>query len=145
MNQKGEVQPIGGVNQKVEGFYRVCKSKGITGDQGVLIPAANVDNLMLCEEVVEAVEAGRFHVYAVSTIEEGVEVLTGVPAGELRDDGTYPEGSVFGRAVARLEAIHEALKASGKDEEEEEEKEKRGAKRDNADNENDANDTPQSR
>jgi lon-related putative ATP-dependent protease len=143
VNQKGEVQPIGGVNEKIEGFYRVCKSKGITEDQGVLIPAANVDNLMLCEEVVEAVEAGRFHVYPVSSVEEGIEVLTGVPAGELRDDGTYPEDSVFGRAAARLEAIHEALKASGKDEEEEEEKEKRGAKRDNANNENDANDAPQ--
>jgi lon-related putative ATP-dependent protease len=120
VNQKGEVQPIGGVNQKIEGFYRVCKAKGLTGSQGVLIPAANVDNLMLCEEVVASVEAGRFHVYPVSTVQEGIEILTGVPAGELREDGTYPEDSVFGRAAARLDAIHEALKASGKDEEDEE-------------------------
>jgi lon-related putative ATP-dependent protease len=138
VNQKGEIQPIGGVNQKIEGFYRVCKAKGLTGAQGVLIPTANVDNLMLCEEVVEAVEAGRFHVYPVSTVEEGIEVLTGVPAGELREDGTYPGDSLFGRAAARLETIHEALKAAGKDEEEEEKE--RGAKRDKQNNENEASD-----
>lgn len=138
VNQKGEVQPIGGVNQKIEGFYRVCKAKGLTGDQGVLIPRANVENLMLCEEVVEAVEAGRFHVYPVSTVEEGIEVLTGVPAGALREDGTYPENSVFGRAAARLEAIHEALKAA---KEEEEEKE-RGSKRDEPNNDTEEDDEP---
>ncbi len=138
VNQKGEVQPIGGVNQKIEGFYRVCKAKGLTGDQGVLIPRANVENLMLCEEVVEAVEAGRFHVYPVSTVEEGIEVLTGVPAGAPREDGTYPEDSVFGRAAARLEAIHEALKTA---KEEEEEKE-RGAKRDESNNDTEGNDEP---
>ena len=138
VNQKGEIQPIGGVNEKIEGFYRVCKAKGLTGDQGVLIPTANVGNLMLCEEVVEAVEAGRFHVYPVSTAEEGIEVLTGVPAGELLEDGTYPEDSLFGRAAARIEAIHEVLKASGKDEEEEERG--GGAKRDKTDNENEEND-----
>jgi len=114
VNQKGEVQPIGGVNEKIEGFYRVCKAKGLTGDQGVLIPAANVENLMLCEEVVEAVEAGRFHVYPVATIEEGIELLTGVPAGELQEDGTYPEETVFGRAAARLDTIYEAMKAAAK-------------------------------
>jgi predicted ATP-dependent protease len=138
VNQKGEIQPIGGVNQKIEGFYRVCKAKGLTGAQGVLIPTANIDNLMLCEEVVEAVEAGRFHVYPVSTVEEGIEILTGVTAGELREDGAYPEGSLFGRAAARLEAIHEALKAAGKNEEEEEKE--RGAKRDKENNEDEAND-----
>ncbi len=130
----------GSVNQKIEGFYRVCKAKGLTGDQGVLIPRANVENLMLCEEVVEAVEAGQFHVYPVSTVEEGIEVLTGVAAGALRDDGTYPEDSVFGRAAGRLEAIHEALKAS-KEEEEEEEKGKE-TKRDETNNDTEGNDEP---
>ncbi len=141
VNQKGEIQPIGGVNQKVEGFYCVCKAKGLTGDQGVLIPRANVDNLMLCEEVVEAVEAGRFHVYPVSTVEEGIEVLTGVPAGERDEEGAYPEDSLFGRAVARLEAIHEALKASGKDDEDEEKKEE-GAKGDKTSDNDEGSDEP---
>jgi len=139
VNQKGEIQPIGGVNEKIEGFYRVCKAKGLTGDQGVLIPAANVENLMLCEEVVEAVEQGTFHVYPVATVEEGIEVLTGVPAGRLRDDGTYPEDSLFGRADARLEAIHEVMKAEKKGEEEEEEK---GRGREET---NDGNDEPRKR
>jgi len=144
VNQKGEVQPIGGVNQKIEGFFGVCKAKGLTGDQGVLIPAANVENLMLCEEVVEAVEAGQFHVIPVTSVEEGIEKLTGVPAGELRADGTYPEDSVFGRVAARLEAIHDALKASAKDEKDEEEDEKeRGTKRDKTNDENDEDDAPE--
>ena len=141
VNQKGEIQPIGGVNQKIEGFFRVCKAKGLTGDQGVLIPQANVENLMLCEEVVDAVSAGQFHIYPATTVEEGIEILTGVPAGEIAEDGTYPEGSLFGRVAARLEAIHEALKASGKDEEEEEEKE-RGTKRDQKNDENGEDDAP---
>lgn len=109
VNQKGEIQPIGGVNEKVEGFYRVCKAKGLTGEQGVLVPAANIDNLMLNEEVVEAVEEGRFHVYSASTIEEGIELLTGVPAGERADDETYTEGSVFARIEERLERMREAM------------------------------------
>ncbi len=124
VNQKGEIQPIGGVNEKIEGFYRVCKAKGLTGDQGVLIPAANLDNLMLHEEVVEAVENGQFHIYAVSSVEEGIELLTGISAGERRDDGTYPEDSLFGRVAARLEAIHEALKEAKKEEGDEEETDK---------------------
>jgi len=110
VNQRGEVQPIGGVNHKIEGFFRVCKAKGLTGSQGVLIPYTNLDNLMLHEEVVEAVRQGRFHVYAVKTIDEGIEVLTGVEAGERRDDGTYPEGSVNDLANKRLGEIAEGLK-----------------------------------
>ncbi len=141
VNQKGEIQPIGGVNEKIEGFYRVCKAKGLTGEQGALIPTANVDNLMLCEEVVEAVEAGRFHIYPVSTVEEGIEVLTGVPSGERREDGTYPEDSLFGRAAARLEAIHEVMKAARKEEEEEEKE--RGARREEENDENGGADEPQ--
>jgi len=137
VNQKGEIQPIGGVNQKIEGFFRVCKAKGLTGDQGVLIPAANVENLMLCEEVVEAVEAGQFHVYPIANVAEGIEVLTGIPAGERSKDGTYPEDSVFGRVAGRLEAMYEAMKAAGKSEEEE-----KGSKRDKTNDENDEPDVP---
>ena len=81
VNQKGEVQAIGGVNEKIEGFFEVCKSKGLTGQQGVMIPDSNVQNLMLKEEVVEAVRAGKFNVYSVKTIDEGIEVLTGAKAG----------------------------------------------------------------
>jgi lon-related putative ATP-dependent protease len=138
VNQKGQVQPIGGVNQKVEGFYRVCKAKGLTGDQGVLVPAANVDNLMLDEEVVDAVAAGRFHVYPVSTIEEGIEILTGTPAGERAEDGTYPEGSVFGRVVTRLEKMREAQK----EKDEEEEKDENRKKKSSNDNEEPKEDGP---
>jgi len=121
VNQKGEVQPIGGVNEKIEGFYRVCKAKGLTGDQGVLIPQANVENLMLHPEVVDAVEAGEFHIYPIQTIEEGIEILTGVPAGARDEEGLYAKESVFGRVVARLDRIHEALKTDMKDENEENE------------------------
>ena len=81
VNQHGEIQPIGGVNQKIEGFFDVCKAKGLTGDQGVMIPVQNVKNLMLRQDVVEAVRQGKFHIYAVSTIDEGIEILTGMPAG----------------------------------------------------------------
>lgn len=118
VNQNGEVQPIGGVNQKIEGFFRVCKAKGLTGDQGVLIPASNIENLMLHREVVEAVQAGKFHIYPVTTIEEGIELLTGMPAGKPDDDGVYPDGTVFGQVTARLEVIEAALKAAAKSEDE---------------------------
>ena len=122
VNQKGEIQPIGGVNEKIEGFYRVCREKGLTGDQGVLIPRANVDNLMLSEEVVEAVSGGTFHIYAVSRVEEGIEILTGVPAGSLGDDGTYPEDTVFGHVAARLDTIRSALEKKSEPEDEAAEK-----------------------
>ncbi|MDD1668624.1 MAG: AAA family ATPase, partial [Methanomicrobiales archaeon] len=94
VNQKGEVQAIGGVNEKLEGFFEVCRAKGLTGKQGAMIPASNVQNLMLKEEMVEAGKAGQFTIYPVKTIDEGIEVLTGVPAGKRRKDGTYPEGTV---------------------------------------------------
>ena len=102
VNQKGQVQPIGGVNQKVEGFFEVCQAKGLTGDQGVLIPAANVPHLMLHEEVVEAVREGKFHVYSADTIDEGIALLTGVSAGCLTPDGTFEEGTVNRRVSDRL-------------------------------------------
>ncbi|HKL49317.1 MAG TPA: ATP-binding protein, partial [Desulfuromonadales bacterium] len=94
VDQHGLVQPIGGVNEKVEGFYAVCKAQGLTGEQGVVIPKRNVKNLMLKQEVIEAVENGDFHVWAVENVDEGIEILTGVPAGEKQEDGTWPSGSV---------------------------------------------------
>jgi len=116
VNQKGEIQPIGGVNEKIEGFYRVCREKGLTGDQGVLIPAANADNLMLSEEVTDAVGAGRFHIYTATTIDEGIALLTGVAAG-VRDGDAYPEGSVYARVAARLEALRQASEPKKDDDE----------------------------
>ncbi|HEY8491581.1 MAG TPA: ATP-binding protein [Dehalococcoidia bacterium] len=110
VNQHGEIQPIGGVNEKVEGFYRVCKVKGLTGGQGVVIPQANAKNLMLDEEVVQAVRDGRFHVWAVRTVDEGLEVLTGVPAGSRGPDGTYPEGTLHRRIEERLGRLAEAAR-----------------------------------
>ncbi|MCW4050170.1 MAG: AAA family ATPase [Candidatus Bathyarchaeota archaeon] len=94
VNQKGDVQAIGGVNQKIEGFYELCKYRGLDGSHGVVIPESNVKNLMLKEAVVEAIKEGKFHIYPVKTIDEGIEVLTGVPAGELHEDGSYPEGTI---------------------------------------------------
>jgi len=94
VDQKGHVQPIGGVNHKIEGFFYVCQAKGLTGDQGVMIPASNIQNLMLREEVVEAVRQGQFHIYSASTIDEGIEILTGVKAGSLQPDGSFEDGSV---------------------------------------------------
>jgi predicted ATP-dependent protease len=110
VNQKGEVQPIGGVNEKIEGYYQVCKVVGLTGAQGVMIPAQNLPNLMLREEVVEAVRTDTFHVYAVHTVDEGLEVLTGVSAGEAGADGTYPEGTVNQRVSQRLTTLAERLR-----------------------------------
>ena len=124
VDQQGNVQPIGGVNEKIEGFYVTCLQRGLTGEQGVIIPAQNVVNLMLHADVIQAVEDGRFHIYAVRTIDEGLEILTGVPAGDIQEDGDYPADSVHGRVMARLEQIAESLKA--KEEESAEEPEQEG-------------------
>jgi len=129
VNQKGEIQPIGGVNHKIEGFFQVCKAKGLSGEQGVLIPWGNLPNLMLREEVVEAVRHGQFHIYAAKTINEGIEVLTGVEAGERQADGTYHEGTVNYLVDKRLKEIAEGLKGFLKEEEEEKE-ERKGRKKD---------------
>ena len=94
VNQKGQIQPIGGVNEKIEGFFQICKMRGLDGSHGVVIPVQNVNNLQLSDEVVEAVKNKEFHIYAVSTIEEGIEVLTGVPAGKKDKDGKFPAGTV---------------------------------------------------
>ncbi len=110
VNQKGEIQAIGGVNEKIEGFYQVCKVKGLNGKQGVVIPESNVQNLVLKEEVVEAIRLGKFHIYPVKTIDEGIEILTGLKAGERRPDGTFEEGTVNYLVQKRLEEMAEAIK-----------------------------------
>lgn len=110
VNQMGEIQPIGGVNQKTEGFFDVCKAKGLTGEQGVIIPHQNVRNLMLREDVVEAIKQKQFHVYAVKTVDQGIEILTGVSAGERDEKGYYPEGGVNYLVNERLKALAEGLK-----------------------------------
>jgi len=107
VNQLGQVQAIGGVNEKIEGFFEVCRNHGLTGDQGVLIPGANVKHLMLHKDVVEAVSQGKFHIHAVNTIDEGIEILTGVPAGERDDRGNYPAESVNYSVEQKLAAMAE--------------------------------------
>ena len=127
VSQKGQVQPIGGVNQKIEGFFYVCQAKGLTGNQGVMIPASNVEHLMLREEVVEAVRQGQFHIYSASTIDEGIEILTGVKAGSLQPDGSFEEGSVNQRVSLRLKDMARSLRdfmRSDEDDKKAEEEEK---------------------
>lgn len=109
VNQKGEIQPIGGVNEKIEGFYHTCKAKGLKGDEGVMIPQSNVQHLMLNEEVVEAVKQGKFHIYAVKTIDEGIELLTGVKAGARGKDGEYEVDSVHSRVDKRLREMADTV------------------------------------
>ncbi len=111
VDQQGNVLPIGGANEKIEGFFETCRSRGLTGEQGVLLPEKNVVNLMLRADVRQAVEDGQFRIYPVRTIDEGIEILTGTPAGQVQPDGTYPSDSVHGRVTARLEEIAENLKA----------------------------------
>ena len=110
VNQKGEIQPIGGVNQKIEGFFQVCKGKGLTGDQGVVVPRQNLRNLMLRQEVIDAVKQGKFHVYSASSVDEGIEILTGVEAGVKKEDGSYPEGSINDRVDKKLKEMAGKLK-----------------------------------
>lgn len=103
VNQKGIIQPIGGVNEKIEGFFETCKDRGLTGKEGVMIPHQNVVNLMLNDEVIEAVEEGLFHIYPVTTIEEGIEILTDMPAGSIDEDGRYPEGTLYNLVQKKIE------------------------------------------
>jgi predicted ATP-dependent protease len=102
LNQKGDIQPIGAVTTKIEGFYRACKRRGLTGEQGVIIPARNVPNLVLNDEVIEAVRQGQFHIWPIRQVEEGWEILAGMPAGERDEHGDLPESSVYGRTAAKL-------------------------------------------
>ena len=120
VNQKGEVQAIGGVNYKIEGYYDCCRHKGITGEQGVMIPESNVKDLMLRKDVVEAVKAGKFNVYSVKMIDEGIEILTGMPAGKIKADGTYPKGTINNLVNEKLKSLAEGLKEFGEEEEKKE-------------------------
>lgn len=122
VNQKGEIQPIGGVNEKIEGFYDVCRNRGLTGDQGVIIPQINVKNLMLKKDVVEAVRDNKFRIYAVKTVNEALEILTDTPAGERKDDGTWPEGTVNFLVDKRLKEMSKKMKVDDKGQEKEKEK-----------------------
>ncbi len=122
VNQKGEVQAIGGVNHKIEGFFDCCRHKGLTGKQGVMIPESNVKDLMLRKDVVEAVKKGKFHIYAVKTIDQGIEILTGKKAGEMKADGTYPKGTINALVNENLKALAEGLKKFGEEEKQEEKK-----------------------
>lgn len=112
VDQQGSVQPVGGINDKIESFHDLCAAKELTGRQGVIIPKANRDALMLRDDVVEAIEKKRFHVYEVTTVEEGIELLTGVPAGIADSYGHFPEGTVFGAAQTRLKRFHEVVTES---------------------------------
>lgn len=103
VNQKGEIQPIGGVTDKIEGFFKVCKEKGLNEENGVLIPCQNIKNLTLSDEIVEAVKSGKFHIYPVNSIDEGIEILTGIPAGKQKEDGTYEEGTINYLVYKKLE------------------------------------------
>ena len=118
VNQRGEVQAIGGATYKIEGFFDVCKAKGLTGDQGVIVPKDNIRNLVLREDVIQAVRDGLFTVYAVDTIEQGMEVLTGIPAGSLDGTGQYPEGTlnhVIARNLEQMAAKAKAAEGRGGD------------------------------
>ena len=111
LNQKGEIQPIGGINEKIEGFFDVCRARKLTGTQGVLMPHQNVQNLMLRKDVVKAVEDGRFHIYPIKTIDEGIQILTGVKAGRRRKDGTFEEGTVHDLVDQELRRLAASWKA----------------------------------
>ena len=110
VNQKGEIQAIGGVTQKIEGFFKLCKKRGLTGNQGVIIPLSNVKELVLNDEVIDAVKTGVFHIYPIKHIDEGIELLMGYPAGEKDEEGKFPADSVHGRVYAKLEAFAKASK-----------------------------------
>jgi predicted ATP-dependent protease len=112
VNQMGEIQPIGGVNEKIEGFFDICSLNGLSGNQGVIIPESNVDNLMLKDEVIEAVKNNKFHIYSVKKIEEGIELLTGVKAGETDQYGKYEKDSVFYLANKKIHDFNNVLKPS---------------------------------
>jgi ATP-dependent Lon protease len=113
VNQNGEIQPIGGVNQKIEGFYEVCKANGLTGKQGVMIPHQNVEDLMLRTELVEAVKKRKFHIYSVKTIDEGIEILTGVKAGKRRKNGAFEKDTVNYLVEEKLKELAKKSKEFG--------------------------------
>ena len=111
VDQHGRIQPIGGAIHKIEGFHAICKERGLDGTQGVMIPRTNVSSVVLRPEVAQDIADGLFHIWAADTIEEGIEVLTGIPAGEPDDDGIYPEGTVFRKVRDRLTEFAAELRA----------------------------------
>ena len=117
VSQKGEIQPVGGVTKKIEAFYDICKRKGLNGKQGVIIPEKNVKHLMLKKEIIDSVKEGKFHIWPISKVEEGIEILTGMKAGELQPDGTYPEGTLFRKVDDRLKEFARIVSEFGKEEE----------------------------
>src|SRR4029077_13437869 len=110
INQQGDIQAIGGVNQKIEGFFDVCRIKGLSGTQGVMMPESNVEDLMLREDILDAVATGKFHIWPVAKIEQGIEILTGCVAGQKNSDGKFEEGTVFALMDARMRDMARTLK-----------------------------------
>lgn len=119
MDQKGEVQPVGGINEKIEGFFELCKIRGLDGSHGVIIPKRNIKHLMLKEEIQQAIDAGKFHIYAIESAEEGLEILTDMKIGELQPDGTYPDGTINYFVMKKLDEMSELLKKKDKEKENE--------------------------
>ncbi len=147
VNQNGEVQAIGGVNQKIEGFFAVCREKGLTGEQGVLIPRSNVENLMLKDEVIRAVQEGKFHIWAVDTIEDGLKVLTGLEPGERLRNGRFPKDSIYCRVertlrtfARRADAFRRSIRGREKSAAEENNQATRKQKKDDEEQENNQSD-----
>jgi lon-related putative ATP-dependent protease len=124
MDQNGDVQPVGGINEKIEGFFDLCKFRELDGSQGVIIPRRNMKHLMLKREVIGAIKEGKFSIYPIDRVEEGLEILTGMSTGALKEDGAYPEGTINHLIVKRLTEISEAMKEKKEEEKEKEEKEK---------------------
>jgi predicted ATP-dependent protease len=118
MDQNGDVQPIGGVNQKIEGFFDLCQHRGLDGSHGVIIPRRNVKNLMLKQEVIDALNDGKFSIYSIDKMEEGLEILTGMSAGEMKEDKTYPENTINYLVMKRLTEMSQAMEAKKEKEEE---------------------------
>jgi len=117
MDQRGEVQPVGGINEKIEGFFELCRIRGLDGSHGVIIPRRNVKHLMLKEDIRKAIEDRAFHIYAIDYVDEGLEILTDMKSGELQPDGTYPEGTINYFVMKKLEEMSEALQKKEKEEE----------------------------
>ncbi len=114
VNQKGDIQPIGGVNEKIRGFYEICKSRGLTKNQGCIIPKTNVKDLMLTSEIIDDCKAGKFHIWSISNIDDGIEILFGIKAGKLNKQGKYPNDTLYAKAVSRIEELVEIIKPKKK-------------------------------
>ena len=134
VNQKGEIQPIGGVNYKIEGFYRLCKKRGLDGSHGVMIPEQNVTDLMLEEEIVNAVRNGKFHIYPIKTIKEGIELLTGIPAGTVNENGKSDSETVFGKVITKLKEYEKVTAPKQNKKIEKDKKNKKDGQNDDTDN-----------